>query len=83
MPANRVNYLVLYVGDSQLYGTATEKIALETPPPDDIPLEDKRVLFISFEPDNEVLTVHPVPQEKVLNAEIKYKVKKTETEEDF
>lgn len=76
MPANRINYLVLYVGDSQLYGTATKQIALETPPPDDIPLENKRVLFVSFEPDNETLTVHPLSREEVMNAELKVPTKK-------
>ena len=63
-----------------MYGTATKKIALETPPPEEIPIEDKRILFVSFEPDNEVLTVHPIPQEEVINAELKYPTKKTKEE---
>jgi hypothetical protein len=73
MPANRMNYLVLYRNESQVYGTATKEIALETPPPPGVSLEDKRVLFITYQPDNEILSVHKVPQEEVLNAEIKEK----------
>ena len=76
MPTNKLNYIVLHVGDSQVYGTATRQIALETPPPEDIPLENKRILFVSFEPDNETLTVHPIPQEEVMNAELKIPAKK-------
>lgn len=80
MPANRINYLVVYKNDSQVFGTATKDIALETPPPDGVPLEDKKVLFVAFQPDNEILSVHPLPDEEVLNAEIKQK--KTKKKED-
>lgn len=76
MPASRSNYLVIFKDESQVYGTASKKIALETPPPDGVPLEDKRVFFVTYQPDNEILSVHQVPQEEVMNAEIKYKEKK-------
>jgi len=66
----------VHVGDSQVYGTATKEIALQSPPPDGIPLENKRVLFVSFEPDNETLTVHPIPQEEVMNAVLRIPIKK-------
>lgn len=81
MPANRINYLVVYRNDSQVFGTATKDIALETPPPDGVPLEDKRVLFVAFQPDNEILSVHPLPQEEVLSAEIKEKKTKKKKED--
>lgn len=68
MPANRVNYIVLYTTDSQVYATATKQIALDTPPPNGVAFEDKRVLFIAYQPDNEILSVHPLPQEEVLQA---------------
>ena len=73
MPANRVNYVVVYENESQVFGTATKEIALETPPPDGVDLSEKHVLFITFQPDNEVLMVHPLPREEVLNAKIKDK----------
>jgi hypothetical protein len=80
MPANRINYIVLYRNDSQVFGTASKSIALETPPPDGVALEDKRVLFVAYQPDNEILSVHPIPQEEVLNAEIKEKKTKKKEE---
>lgn len=76
MPASRTNYVVLYENESQVFGTASKKIALETPPPDGVDLSEKHVLFITYQPDNEILSVHPVPREEVLEAEIKYKAPK-------
>lgn len=67
---------MVHVGDSQVYGTASKDIALQTPPPDGIPLENKRILFVTFEPDNETLMVHPLPQEEIMNAELKIPTKK-------
>jgi len=72
----------LYVGESQVFGTATKQIALETPPPEGIPIENKRILFVTFEPDNEMLTVHPLPQDEVVNAELKIPIKKVKNEND-
>lgn len=76
MPANKLNYLVVYIGESQVYGSGSKQIALETAPPSGMSLEDKRILFVTYEPDNEVLSVHPLPQEEVMNAEIKQPKKK-------
>lgn len=73
MPANKVSYLVLFTDDSQVYATNTKAIALSTPPPEGVPLEDKRILFVAYQPDKDVLAVYPLPQEEVLSAEIKYK----------
>ena len=72
----------MYVGESQVFGTATKQIALETPPPEGIPIENKRILFVTFEPDNEMLTVHPLPQDEVVNAELKIPIKKVKNEND-
>jgi len=73
MPAQRCNYIVLYQNESQVFATASKDIALESPPPVGVPLEEKRIFFITYQPDNEVLSVHQVPQEEVLNAVIKEK----------
>ncbi|HJS83562.1 MAG TPA: hypothetical protein VJ742_12085 [Nitrososphaera sp.] len=81
MPANKINWVVFYTSGSQIYGTATKQIALETPPPPGVPIEDKRILFITYQPDNEILSVHPLPQEEVLSAELKYPKKKDEDAE--
>lgn len=78
MPANKINYIVLYRGESQVFGTASKQIALETPPPTGIPIEDKHILFVSFQPDNNILVVHPLPRDEVVNAPLKIKESKSE-----
>jgi hypothetical protein len=65
--------MLFYKNSSQVYGSASKKIALESPPPEGCKLEDKRVLFISYEPDTEEISVHRLPDEEVLNAELKEK----------
>lgn len=82
MPANKISYLVLFVNDSQVYGTNNKAIALSTPPPDGVPLEDKRICFIALQPDNETLSVYPLPTEEVMGAEIKYKKGKEDEQEE-
>lgn len=76
MAASKVNYVVIYSGHSQVYGCSSKKIALESAPPEGCSLEDKRVLFITFEPDTNQLSVYKVDQEEVLNADIKEKKEK-------
>lgn len=83
MAASKVNYVVIYNGHSQVYGCSSKKIALESPPPEGCSLEDKKILFITFEPDNKNLVVYTVPDEEVQGAEIKAKAikeKKIENE---
>jgi hypothetical protein len=82
MPAVKTNYVVIFKGESQVYGTANEKIALETPPPEGVSLEDKRVMFITYHPDREELIVQPFPQDRVLSAGLKYPKSRQKKEED-
>lgn len=85
MPANKTNYLVLFHGDSQVYGTANRDIALATAPPDGFTLEDKIILFITQQPDTDELIVKPLPKEEIMQAEItepKAKKKKASDESD-
>lgn len=81
MAASKVNYIVIYKGHSQVYGCASKKIALESPPPDGISLSDKRILFITFEPDNEELSVHLIDQSETEAAELKAKKEKKKENE--
>jgi len=67
-----MNYLVIYEGHSQVYGAGSEKIALASPPPEGYDLEDKHVLFVTYEPDNEEVAVFEVPKDEVMEAEIVY-----------
>lgn len=72
MPASKTNYIVIYKGSSQVYGCSTKQIALESPPPIGKTMSDKKVLFMTFHPDEERLVVHKVPDEEVQTAELKY-----------
>lgn len=76
MAASKVNYIVIYDGHSQVYGCSSKKIALESAPPEGCDIKDKKILFITFEPDNSNLAVYKVPDEEVLGAEIKAKKEK-------
>lgn len=80
MPANKTNYLVLFRGDSQVYGTANRDIALSTAPPDGFTIEDKQILFITQQPDTDELIVKPIPKEEIMQAEIKEPKKKASDE---
>lgn len=82
MAASKVNYIVIYNGHSQVYGCSSKKIALESPPPEGCSLKDKKVLFITFEPDTNDLTVYAVPDEEVQQAELKTKSVKEKKIED-
>jgi hypothetical protein len=82
MPAVKLNYLVMYVGESQVYGSASKEIALSSPPPPGCDINSKRILYIAFEPDNQALVVYPLPDEEVQNyvlTEIKPKKDKKES----
>lgn len=70
MAAGRTNYIVVYESDSQVYGAASRDVALKSPPPVGTPIEEKHILFITYQPDNKVLSVHELPHEEVMNAEL-------------
>jgi hypothetical protein len=73
MAAGKLNYIVIYNGLSQVFGCASKKIALESAPPEGYSLKDKKILFVTFEPDSENLCVYEVPEQEVQTAEIKKK----------
>jgi hypothetical protein len=72
VPANKLNYIVVYPNDAQLYGATKKDIALASPAPEGCELKDKRVFFVSMEPENKKLVWYRIPQEEVDNAEIVY-----------
>lgn len=73
MAAGKLNYIVTYKGLSQVFGCASKKIALESAPPDGYTLDQKKILFVTFEPEKNNLCVYEVPKEEIMNAEIKTK----------
>jgi hypothetical protein len=81
LAASKVNYIVIYDGHSQVYGCSSKKIALESAPPEGCSIKDKKVLFVTFEPDNSNLSAYKVSDEEVFSADIKEKKeKKTDNE---
>lgn len=85
MAASRTSYLVTWEGHSQVFGCASKEGALETPPIAGCTMEQKKVFFITQQPDNGVLCVHEIPQEEVLAAELKFpkpRSKKKDDEQD-
>lgn len=81
MAASKVNYIVIYNGHSQVYGCSSKKIALESAPPEGCSINDKKILFITFQPDTSDLCVYEIPQEEILEAEIKEKKEKKKENE--
>ena len=72
MAASKVNYLIIYKNDAQVYGSASKDIAMNTPPPEGFTIDDKQVYFVSVEPDNEQLVWRRIPHEDVVNADLIY-----------
>lgn len=68
MPALKVNYVIVYDNDSQIYATANREIALDTPPPSGIPLENKHIYFITHHPDTGEIIAQEFPKTEVMAA---------------
>lgn len=58
MPASKLNYLVVYKNHSQVYGCSSQKIAVESPPPDGLTENDKNIFFVTFEPDSDNICLY-------------------------
>lgn len=70
MPANKLNYITIYEGCSQVFGASSEAVALSSPPPKGFEIEQKHIYFITYEPDSEHVAVYELPRDEVINAEI-------------
>jgi hypothetical protein len=64
MPASKLNYLVVYKNNSQVYGCSTKKIALESPPPEGNSVEDKNVFFVTLEPDTNNICLYKISEKE-------------------
>jgi len=73
MPASKLNYIVVYKNHSQVYGCSSRKIAIESPPPEGYSEDDKKILFVSFEPDTDNLCAYLVSKEDIAEEEIEIK----------
>lgn len=81
MPANKLDYLVAYKNSSQVFGCRDKDVAISTPPPPGNTPEDKRVWFISHEPDSDNIVLRRVPQEIVEKHTEERKTKKKKEDE--
>lgn len=70
MAANKANYIVVWKHDPQVYAASKKETALNSLPPGgkDWPIDHKRVFFITYRPDEEILSVHEVDHEEIVNA---------------
>lgn len=81
MPAAKATYVICWKSSSQVYSAASLDTAIKTPIPKGCNPEDKRILLMSYLPDEETLCVYPLEQEeidnKTMEMQIKSKEKKT------
>lgn len=76
MPASKLNYIVVYKNHSQVYGCSSKKIAIESPPPEGYSENDKKILFVSFEPDTDNLCAYVVSKDDITEEETEVKKSK-------
>lgn len=65
MPAAACNYLIVYTTISQVYSTSNLTTALKTPVPKGATLDDRRILFSTYMPDEQQLCVFPLDEEQI------------------
>lgn len=63
MAASKANYVIVYKNSSQVYSATNLATALKTPLPKGCKSEDKKILFMSFLPDEETLSVYQLTEE--------------------
>lgn len=81
MAAAKATYLIVWKKVSQIYSAASLDTAVKTPIPKGCTIDDKRVLFASYLPDEETLCLYPVSGEEIEKAEQQVKEKKSNAEE--
>lgn|GEM_PF-2405769 len=65
MPASKLNYIVVYKNHSQVYGSSTSKIAIDSPPPEGLTEADKNIFFVTFEPDSDNICLYKYKEDKI------------------
>jgi hypothetical protein len=81
MAAAKATYIIVWKKSSQVYSTASLDTAIKTPIPKGCTIDDKRILFASFLPDEETFCVYPLDAEEINKAEQQIKEKKANVEE--
>jgi len=65
MAASKANYIIVWKKSSQVYSATNLATAVKTPIPKGCSPEDKRILFMSYLPDEETLCVYPLSEEEI------------------
>lgn len=65
MAASKASHIIVWKKSSQVYATASLETALKTPIPKGCGPEDKRILLLSYLPDDEELRVYPLTEEQI------------------
>lgn len=81
MAAGKATYVVIWKKLSQIYSAASLETAVNTPIPKGCTVDDKRVLFASYMPDDETLCLYPVEAEEIQKVEEQLKEKKKKDNE--
>ncbi len=76
MAAAKAQFLIIWKKSSQVYSTANLETAVKTPIPKGCTIEDKRILFASYLPDEQTFCVYPIEQEEIDKVEKQIKEKK-------
>ena len=63
MAASKLYYLVVYDNHSQVYGSATKKVAEDSPIPEGLTEDDKNIFFITFEADSKNICLHKIQKQ--------------------
>lgn len=69
MAAAKATYLIVWKKSSQIYSAASLDTAVKTPVPKGCTIDDKRILFASYLPDEETLCVYPIDNEEIKKVE--------------
>lgn len=65
MAAAKATYVIIWKKSSQVYSAASLETAVKTPIPKGCTIEDKRILFASYLPDEETFCVYPIAEEEI------------------
>lgn len=67
MPASKLNYIVLYDNHSQVYGCSSLKVAKDSPVPEGMTEDNKKIFFIAYEPDNISISLYKIDKQEKEN----------------
>lgn len=79
--AAKANYLILYKNSAQVYSATNLETAIKTPLPKGCKSEDRTMMFLSYLPDEESLSVFVLTDEQIQEESEKLALKTQKKEE--